>query len=229
MKDFWTRRREGVAREAQEADAVREAEAAAAREAVLDELPDAELLERLELPDPDTLSRGDDFTAFLAREVPERLRRRALRALWRTNPVLANVDGLVDHGEDYTDAATVPSVLRTSYVVGKGLAAHVRRMAELMEEAGDAPAPGPVEAPVSVVPPAPASVASPTAMPASAPAARPADAAAHAEEAGAPDGAEMAHDPATGATESPESTGNCEVRAPRGRMRFTFETEETAA
>ena len=210
MSDFWSRRKEGVAREARRS---REAEAeavAAVDRAALEELSDEEALERLALPDPDTLAPGDDFARFLAREVPERIRRRALRSLWRSNPVLANVDGLVDHGEDYTDAATVPAVLKTTYEVGKGLAAHVRRMDEALKRAAaDAEGGGtgeaaesaaePVAPPVSVVPPAP-----PSPTPAAAPA--PAE---HAEASG-PD-----QDPG--------------APAPRARMRFTFETEETAA
>lgn len=81
---------------------------------------DAELLRTLELPDPDAMQPGDDFSAFLRSEVPERLRRRALRTLWRSDPVLANLDELLEYGEDYTDAATVVDNLKTAYRVGKG-------------------------------------------------------------------------------------------------------------
>ena len=215
MSDFWSRRKEGVARETKR---TREAEieaAAAVDRAALEELSDAEALERLELPDPDTLAPGDDFARFLAREVPERIRRRALRALWRSNPVLANVDGLVDHGEDYTDAATVPSVLKTTYVVGKGLAAHVRRMAELAEAKAEAEADGaadgaadePLVAPVSTVPPAPQTV----------------EAASVIVDDTAP-GPDASVD-----MESPDSDGTGDPPASRARMRFTFDAEETAA
>jgi hypothetical protein len=47
--------------------------------------------------------------------------------LWRSDPVLANLDGLIDHGEDYTDAAMVPDTLKTAYQVGKGI---LRQLAE---------------------------------------------------------------------------------------------------
>ncbi len=87
-----------------------------------DEKTDEELLAELDLPDPDTLSPGDDFSAFMRTRVPERLRRRALRVLWRSNPVLANLDGMVDYGEDFTDSATVVENLQTVYEVGKGAA-----------------------------------------------------------------------------------------------------------
>jgi hypothetical protein len=119
--DFWTRRRAKVQHEA-EAEARAAADRArAAQEAAQAEKSDAELLDDLDLPDPDTLEAGDDFTAFMARAVPERLRRRALRRLWLTNPALANLDGLLDYGEDFTDAATVIDNLQTAYQVGRGM------------------------------------------------------------------------------------------------------------
>ncbi|MEL6205667.1 MAG: DUF3306 domain-containing protein [Pseudomonadota bacterium] len=123
--DFWSRRKAAVAAEEQaaraaEADAREQAEHED-REARQEAMSDAELLEELELPDPDTLGAGDDFSAFLRADVPARLRTRALRRLWRTNPVLANVDGMVDYGGDFTDAAMVPEVLNTVYRVGKGM------------------------------------------------------------------------------------------------------------
>lgn len=81
---------------------------------------EAEALRKLDLPAPESLQAGDDFSAFLKKEVPGQIRRRALRLLWRSNPILANVDGLVDYGEDYTDAATVVENLKTVFVVGHG-------------------------------------------------------------------------------------------------------------
>ena len=84
------------------------------------EKTDAEILEELGLKDPEELQAGDDFSGFMAKGIPERLRNRALRKLWLTNPVLANVDELVDYGEDFTDAATVVENLQTAYRVGKG-------------------------------------------------------------------------------------------------------------
>ena len=94
------------------------------------DLTEEELLEKLGLPDPETMQKGDDFTAFLRDGVPEALKKRALRTLWRSNPVLANLDGLVDHGEDYTDAAMVPETMKTLYQVGKGMLRKVVEPAE---------------------------------------------------------------------------------------------------
>ena len=87
----------------------------------VDERTDEEILAELGLPDPDDLTLGDDFTGFMSKAVPDRLRRRALRQLWRANPVLANLDGLVEYGEDYTDSAMVIENLQTLYQVGKGM------------------------------------------------------------------------------------------------------------
>ncbi|WP_420403108.1 DUF3306 domain-containing protein [Nisaea sp.] len=72
------------------------------------------------LPDIDSLDADSDFTPFMQSNVPEFLRRKALRALWRLNPVFANVDGLVDYGEDFTDAARVIEGMQTAYNVGRG-------------------------------------------------------------------------------------------------------------
>jgi len=62
--------------------------------------------------------------------VPERLRRRALRQLWRLNPVLANLDGLNDYDGDFTNAATDAPGVKTAYQVGKGLLRHVQALEE---------------------------------------------------------------------------------------------------
>ncbi len=87
-----------------------------------DDLSDTELLEKYALPDPDTMKSGDNFSVFMKEAVPDRLRRRALRVLWGSNPILANLDELVDYGEDFTDAATVVANMQTIYKVGKGSA-----------------------------------------------------------------------------------------------------------
>ncbi|MEO1292540.1 MAG: DUF3306 domain-containing protein, partial [Pseudomonadota bacterium] len=79
-----------------------------------------DLLEELGLPDPESLKAGDDFSGFMNQAVPASLRRRALRKLWLTDPTLANLDALVDYGEDFTDAATVIEGMQTLYQVGRG-------------------------------------------------------------------------------------------------------------
>lgn len=85
-----------------------------------DALSDEELLARYELPDPQTLTLDGEARAFMRPEVPQRLKRLALQRLWRLDPVFANVDGLVEYGEDFTDAATVVKNLATVFRVGEG-------------------------------------------------------------------------------------------------------------
>lgn len=138
--DFWSRRRASVRAEAEAERAAltrTETEAEiASREAEAVGRSDDEILAELGLPDPDTMGQGDDFAAFLRSAVPERLRRRALRRLWRSNPVLANLDGLIDHGEDFTDKAVVVPGMVSAYQVGRGMMRHVMTLSE-MEEAAD--------------------------------------------------------------------------------------------
>lgn len=118
---FWSRRRAAVAAEA-EADArAAQAERNAETEERLAARPDEEILAELDLPAPEEMDHPDQVQKLLKAAVPQRLRTRALRRLWRLNPVLANLDGLVDYGEDYTDASRVVENLQTLYQVGKGM------------------------------------------------------------------------------------------------------------
>jgi len=133
-QDFWARRKAKVEAETLAEQAAVEQLALAEQHAVLEEKTDAELLEELDLPDPSTLVMGDDFSVFMSKTVPDRIRRRALRILWRSNPVLANVDMLVDYGEDFTDAAMAVENIQTTYQVGKGMLKHVQEMARQAEE-----------------------------------------------------------------------------------------------
>ncbi|WP_050929718.1 DUF3306 domain-containing protein [Aestuariivita boseongensis] len=202
--DFWARRKAAVqAEEAAEARAVEEQRMAEERQA-LEEKSDEEILAELNLPDPETLKPGDDVRGFMSQAVPDRLRRRALRQLWKLNPVLANVDGLVDYGEDFTDAALVVENLQTAYQVGKGMLAHVEEMArqaaakEAALEAGDeADAPDADEADAPETPEtAPAEAETPELV---------------------------AEDEPTSETQENQSDTQY-AAAPRRRMRFAFET-----
>lgn len=148
MSDFWSRRRAAVAAEA----LAREPAPTPEPETPEPERSDDEVLAALGLPDPDTLGPGSDFAAFMRREVPGALRRRALRRLWGSNPVLAGVDGLVDYGGDFTDAATVKGVLATTYEVGRGMVARAQEATAEDEEAADGPADGSAGADVEGTP-----------------------------------------------------------------------------
>ena len=83
-------------------------------------LPEGEeMLAEADLPPIEELTAGSDYTVFLKKNVPEMLRRRALRKLWVSDPVLANLDGLNDYDDDYTivHAMTMDD---TIYKVGRG-------------------------------------------------------------------------------------------------------------
>jgi len=77
-----------------------------------DEDPEAEEGEEHE-PHPaegidiEKLEYDSDFTVFMDKKVPRALKRMALRKLWRSNPILANVDGLNDYDEDFSDATAI--------------------------------------------------------------------------------------------------------------------------
>ena len=102
--------------------------AVAQEQAVLEEKSDAQILAELDLPDPDSLEMGNDFSVFMKAIVPERIRKRALRKLWLSNPVLANVDNLVDYGEDFAAESKLGTVIKTTYQVGKGMLKHIEEM-----------------------------------------------------------------------------------------------------
>ena len=132
----WSRRKRAVA---DEPDAVVDAAPeAVAGPAEIPEKTDAEVMLELGLPEPDAMKAGDDFSAFMARAVPQRLRERALRRLWVSDPVLANLDGLVDYAEDYTDAATVVPGMKTAYKVGRGFLDDVEKIASEPEAEAEA-------------------------------------------------------------------------------------------
>ena len=135
MSDFWSRRKAAVAAEEAKDAAETQERARAETTAELEAKTDEEILDELGLPDPSTLKPGDDFAAFLKDAVPDRIKKVALRKLWTSNPILANVDGLLDYGEDFTDAAVGAGVVETTYQVGKGMLAHVQEMARQAEEA----------------------------------------------------------------------------------------------
>ena len=130
----WTRRRRSVAEEETRATEPLPAPEPEAPEEVVPETPEDErlLLERLKLPLPESLKTGDDFSIFRRAGVPEFLRRRALRMLWRSNPTLANLDGLNDYDIDYRSPEMNAKVLATAYRVGQGFlkSAHVPKIVQ---------------------------------------------------------------------------------------------------
>ncbi len=207
----------------------------------LDSMTDEEALEHLGLPEPETMEKGDNFAAFMAKGVPERLRRRALRRMYRANPVYSIIDGLDDYCEDFTDAAVLVGKVTTSYQVGSGLKAHtdwLKAAAEKVEGAegaeaaeGDAarePAPKPAPKPApepsagSVRPPetgrmqGQGAAAPDEATPDTAP-----------ETSPEPPAPEASADPESVASDSP-SEAPSEPAAPRPRRRMVFRVAEDA-
>lgn len=79
------------------------------------------------LPDPDTLDASSDFSQFMRPGVPLDLQRRALRRLWKINPIISTPDGLDDYYivNDFSDASTVVADLKTIYRVGQGMIAAI--------------------------------------------------------------------------------------------------------
>ena len=119
----WSKRKLASAAEAEtpvDADLAEETSEQAALDA---EAVDAELeanriaAEAIKIEDLDADS---DFTVFMKDGVPELLKKQAMLALWRTNPVLANVDGLVDYGEDYASPDLIMKTFKSDYQIGKG-------------------------------------------------------------------------------------------------------------
>ncbi len=99
------------------------------------------------LPDIESLDETSDFSPFMAKGVPEILRRRALRKLWRLDPLFANLDGLNDYDEDFTDAANLLTEIKTIYKVGKGMVSKEAPEKTPGETPGETPEETPEETP----------------------------------------------------------------------------------
>lgn len=162
----WANRKAAVQAEAEALESAEQAAVVAEQHAVLAEKPEAEVLAELDLPNPDDMQSGDDFSVFMKETVPAALRNRALRTLWRSDPVLANVDMLVDYGEDFTGKNDPVRIIKTIYRVGKGMLPDkediedeevveaTEEVAEVAEFEDAEPAPLPIaEAPAAALPP----------------------------------------------------------------------------
>ena len=102
-------------------------------------LNDTEILQKLGLKNPDDLTSGDSFKEFMNKSVPEHLRKRALRRLWRSNPILANLDGMNEYDEDFTLATSALQEFATNYVVGKGFLGQFKNKISDSEDSIDQP------------------------------------------------------------------------------------------
>jgi hypothetical protein len=102
-----------------------------------------------DLPALETLTKDSDFRAFMRPGVPEELRNQALRKLWGSDPVYANLDGLLEYGEDFAEPFRMAGVVATVYRVLEGMP-EPEKPAESTPETA-APAPVAVAAPAESV------------------------------------------------------------------------------
>ncbi|MDW8125354.1 MAG: DUF3306 domain-containing protein [Geminicoccaceae bacterium] len=109
-------------RAAEDTSSARRSPAPAAAEARAGEVAEFDLAD---LPDPDTLDLSSDFSVFMRPGVPVELQRRALRRLWKIDPIISTPSGIDDYYivNDFSDASTVVADLKTLYRVGRGMVA----------------------------------------------------------------------------------------------------------
>lgn len=72
------------------------------------------------LPPLDSLTQDSDFTPFMQEGVPEFLKRKAMRILWRSNPLFGFRDGLNDYDEDFNVVHKIIKEGFGAYQVGRG-------------------------------------------------------------------------------------------------------------
>lgn len=117
----WSRRKQAVKDDAVEEESLQEQPEETVEEAEPEpEKTEAEVLAEFNLKDPDEMEPGDDFSGFMNSGIPQALRNRALRKLWLSNPALANLDQLLDYGEDFTSKGDIVETITTAYKVGRG-------------------------------------------------------------------------------------------------------------
>jgi Protein of unknown function (DUF3306) len=106
-----------------------------------------------ELPDIESLDASSDYTVFMRPGVPLELRNQALRKLWRSDPLLANLDGLLEYGGDYTIPSWPKGTIRTAYQIGRGFATELEKIAGAApeSEAAKEPLSGPDPEPRAAV------------------------------------------------------------------------------
>lgn len=128
-KDFlsrWSERKRKVAIEEESLE--QEAERSDVAVEQSDGLEEAEANRRAaEAVDLKTLDFGSDYSVFFKRGVPKALQAEARRRLWRSSPVLANVDGLNDYDEDFASPNLILKAFKSTYEIGKG---YLKKQAE---------------------------------------------------------------------------------------------------
>jgi hypothetical protein len=72
------------------------------------------------LPSIDELGAQSDYTVFMGKNVPEALKRAALRKLWTSIPLFGIRDGLDVYDEDYNLIDEAIALVQTGYKAGRG-------------------------------------------------------------------------------------------------------------
>lgn len=72
------------------------------------------------LPPLESLNGDSDFTPFMREGVPEFIKRKAMRILWRANPLFGFRDGLNDYDEDFNVVHYIIDQSVGAYQVGRG-------------------------------------------------------------------------------------------------------------
>jgi hypothetical protein len=94
-----------------------------------------------DLPALESLTKDSDFRAFMRPGVPEELRNQALRKLWGSDPVYANLDGLLEYGEDFAAPFRMAGVVATVYRVLEGMPEPEKPAGSATETAAATPVP----------------------------------------------------------------------------------------
>lgn len=129
----WSRRKRAAEQELEpEIEEIESAALDAEAEAKLveDEVDEEAETNRMaaEAIDIDSLQYEDDFKLFFKRGVPTALKNRALRQLWRSNPILANLDGLNDYDENFADPSQ--NVYKSLWQAGRGFLTEAEQKAQ---------------------------------------------------------------------------------------------------
>ena len=89
-----------------------------------------------EAVDPAAIDETTDMGVFEREGVPEWLKQRAFAALWRSNPVFANVDGLNDYDEDFARPDLIMTTFKSAWQAGRGYLEELVEDAEGVEAEG---------------------------------------------------------------------------------------------
>ncbi len=122
----------------------------AAEDGLYDDIQEEEMTEEEQelvssLPPLESLDKDSDFTPFLRDGVPEFMKRRALRVLWRVNPFFNFRDGLNDYDDDFNVIHKIIDSSFGSYKVGRGHLSEEELRDMMPEEARRAFDPDPEE------------------------------------------------------------------------------------